>query len=60
MGNFGEFSINNYSYEYIQRGNGYYLPNSSLLCCVFTIILITFNKPIVDKPKQPFIVVVLV
>ena len=60
MGDFGQFSIKIFSYEEIRRRNGYYLTNSSLLCCISINILINFNKPTFDNPKQHFLVVVLV
>ena len=60
MGDFRKFAIKYYPYEDIKRSNGYYLTNSSLLCCIFINILVIFNKPTLDNPKQPFIVVVVV
>ena len=60
MGDIGEFRKKYYSYEDMQRSNGYYLPNSSLLSCISISILKTFNKPTFDNPKQPLLVVVIV
>ena len=60
MGNFGKFGIKYYLYKYIWRRNVYYLPNSSLLCYISIIILINFNNPKFNNPKQTFLVVVVV
>ena len=60
MGYSGQFGIKYYPYEDRQRRDLYYLPNPSLLCFILMNILIIFNKPMFDNPKQPFLVVVAV